>query len=258
MTTSFTTSTSKVPLVFRHIPTEVCENIVDQLYSSYFSEELENFAALRSCALVCRDWSVRAQKVLFYTVHLPDAPSLYRFAAVVRGRQYLGGYVHEVSLIGRALHTSASVLSLFPAVLAGKLPNFQEIYITHLLESDSWYPAGSDSPKAKTLPYIPLHLHFSAFLSSFTAPSTLLHLDHITFYSFTEFARMVHALPNLEELRCYSIKWITLGRLPPFMEPVDNRERHLPHFAPKLQVLEVYEPCYFYRYTINLPLSSRI
>ena len=216
------------------IPIEVCENIIDMMYSAYFSEELGNFAALRNCSLVCRAWSIRAQKVLFYTVHLPDTPSVYRFAAVLQAARRLGSFVHEVTLIGRSLHTTASVLSLFPAVFAGKLPNLQELYITHVLESDAWYPTGSDSPKAKPLPYVPLHSCFSAVLSTFTAPSTLLHLDRITFCSFSEFARMVHALPNLEELRCYSIKWITLGRLPSFMA-YDRRR----HFAPKLQTLEV-------------------
>ncbi|KAM5545219.1 hypothetical protein V8D89_001330 [Ganoderma adspersum] len=232
----------------RQVPVEVSENIIDMLYSGDVAEELKNFAALRSCALVCRDWSIRAQIRLFHFVHLPDVHSLYRFAAILQAKRYLGTFVHEVSLIGHALHTTASTLSLFPVVFAGKLPNLEELYVQHISESETWYPKTTPAPEPvpvdqvarkgpKSLPYIPLHPRFPTFLSALGTITTLA-LDNITFRSFGEFARLVLSLPNLLTLRCNSVQWTTIGPVPAFMDPERTEEVvGLSLFAPNLQGL---------------------
>ena len=224
----------------RHIPIEVCENFINMLYSPYrdFSHELENFAALRNCALVCRAWRVRAQRMLFYAVHLNDFASLYRFAAILKAGPYLCACVHEVTLISRSFHTTASVLSLFPALFAGKLAKLHRFRIWRISESDTWYPATSDPPKAKALPHIPLHPNFSALLASFTTISTL-QFAYVTFRSFGEFARIVYSLPNVETLLCHSVTWATLGPLPAFMDPTGCSQRPTSRFAPNLRLLKV-------------------
>ena len=65
--------------------------LIDMLYSPYrdFSDELENFAALRTCALICHNWRIHCQRMLLYAVHLNDATSLCRFAAVLQAEAVL-------------------------------------------------------------------------------------------------------------------------------------------------------------------------
>ncbi len=223
----------------RYIPVEVCENFIDMLYSPYrdFSDELENFVGLRNCSLVCREWRIRAQRMLFYAVHLNDVASLYRFAATLQTGPHLCTCVHEVTLISRSLHTTVSILSPFTAVFAGKLVNLQRLRVWRISESDAWYPATSDSPKAISLLHTPLHPRFTVLLASFTTISTL-QLACVTFRSFGEFARIIHSLPTVETLMCHSVAWTTLGPLPAFLESTDMR-RTSPRFAPKLRLLKV-------------------
>ena len=240
------------PNLGRRVPTEVSENIIDMLYSGDVAEELKNFAALRSCALVCRDWSIRAQIRLFRFIHLPDVHSLYRFAAILQEKHSLGTFVHEVSLIGRSLHTTASTLSLFPVIFAGKLPNLEELYVQHISESDTWYPKPTPAPQSvggadlvarkgpKPLPYIPLHPRFPAFLSALGTITTLA-LDNVTFRSFGEFARLVLSSPQLSTLRCSSVQWTTIGPVPVFTDMKWAEEVGMSGFAQNLQGLVVRE-----------------
>nr|VWO97953.1 Thioredoxin reductase (EC [Ganoderma boninense] len=153
----------------RQIPTEVCENIIDTLYSLTVKGTTANIATLHNSSLVCRDWRVRAQKMLFFKVQLSDGASLHRFSAVLDIGQHLRDYVHEVLLTGHHLHTTASILTSFPAVFAGRLPNLWSVTVVHLISTQTHlYPRTPDPPKMKTLPYIPLHRSFPSLLSSFT------------------------------------------------------------------------------------------
>ncbi|KAI1784994.1 hypothetical protein LXA43DRAFT_1100840 [Ganoderma leucocontextum] len=229
-----------------HIPTEVCENIIDMLYSNYTPDTSKNVATLHSCAFVCRDWRVRSQRVLFYRVQLSDTTSLHRLSTILDVGQHLRSYVHQVELTGYHLHATASIFALFPAVFAGKLPNVKQIDIVHILPNTTWFSRTSDLPaKAKAIPYMPLHPRFPNFLSSFTAVSSL-YLQGVTFRSFSEFARMLHGLPNLEELACKSVRWINItpgGSHPnaDFTKQPDwaAERRTLPPFAPKLRELRL-------------------
>ncbi|KAI1784991.1 hypothetical protein LXA43DRAFT_171791 [Ganoderma leucocontextum] len=213
-----------------HIPTEVCENIIDMLYSAYTPDTSKNVATLHSCAFVCRDWRVRSQRVLFHKVQLSDTTSLHRLFTILDAGQHL--------------HTTASIFALFPAVLAGKLPNVKGIDIVHILPGTTWFSRTSHQPeKAKALPYIPLHPRFPNFLSSFTALSFLL-LEYTTFRSFSEFARMLHGLPNLAALACISVRWIAPGGSHPCADFTKQPDwaagrRTLPPFAPKLRKLSL-------------------
>lgn len=224
-----------------HVPIEICENIVDMMLDSRsFADEIESIAALHNCALVCRAWRIRAQRALFYAVHLSDLISLHNFSTALDSAQHLRSYVHEVVLTGFQLHTTASVLTVFLPVFAGKLPNLRLIDVSHLDESNKEYPRKPDPPaKAKILPYIPLHPYSRNFLSSFASVSVLL-LNAITFNCFSDFVRMLHGLPALETLSCFSIRWITQGSTRFTMRPDWTTGRHtLPPFAPKLQRLRV-------------------
>ena len=225
-----------------YTPTEVCENIIDMLYSVNAADTLKDIPTLRNCALVCRAWRVRSQRVLFYKVQLSDRTSLHRLSAILDDAPHLREYVHEVDLTGYHLHNTTSIFALFPAAFARKLPKLERLYVGHLLDdAETWHPKPPDPPKAKALPYIPLHPYFPSILSSFTSISRLL-LQNITFRSFGEFARVLHGLPNLEDVSCYSVRWINPGGAHPGaanFTPWATGKQVLPPFAPKLQVLRV-------------------
>ena len=228
-----------------HIPTEVCESIIDMLYSIFFRDTRGDITTLHSCALVCRAWRVRSQRMLFYRVLLSDITCFHRLATILDAAQYLRDYVHEVQLAGYHLYNTGNIFTLFPVVFARKLPNLCAVTIRHLDANESSSPKTPDPPKSRFLPYIPLHPHFPAFLSSFTRVSYLF-VQRTTFRSLSEFARMLHGLPNLERLSCDGVRWINPGGSHPdadFTKQPDwmpgRRALPSPPFAPKLRELMV-------------------
>ena len=78
------------------LPIEVCENVIDMLYSQHLHDQLEHSRALHSCALVCRAWRIRSQRNLFYSVVLCATEAVYKLAAVLDNGPHLSDYVHEV------------------------------------------------------------------------------------------------------------------------------------------------------------------
>ena len=226
------------------------------LYSQHTRDTLSNIATLSRCALVCRAWRVRSQRMLFYKIQLSAGSSLHRLIATLDSGQYLREYVHEVVLAEYHPHATTSIFALFPAVFAGKLPNLKSIDVilqlhsTETEETSELYPDRPNRQEFKPLQHagaVPLHPRFSNFLSSFTAVSSMC-LDGITFRSFTEFARMLRGLPNLEDLGCHSVRWITRGGSQTAnsdftKQPDWAAERCVqPPFAPKLRWLHVRVP----------------
>ncbi|EJF57282.1 hypothetical protein DICSQDRAFT_25667, partial [Dichomitus squalens LYAD-421 SS1] len=187
-------------------PIEVCENIIDMLYSVYLIDQVEHSRALHSCALVCRAWRVRSQRNLFYAVVFHDLAAIEKLSTVLDNAPHLCEYVHEVTLIGRTLHTTASPLSLLPIALHGKLPKLQAVTIKHVSEHEDWYPSASEleSKSTKSLQYLPLHPRFSLFFSAFTSLATL-QIYESTFRHFSDFARMIDSLPALQILMCIEV-----------------------------------------------------
>ena len=119
---------SPAQTIARHIPVDICEHIIDQLYSGYdFSEQIGNVRALHCCALVCRNWRICSQMRLFRSVILHDVAAVHRFSAALESGPHLSDYVHEVMLVGRTLETTASPLGNFPIALHGKLPRLQTL-----------------------------------------------------------------------------------------------------------------------------------
>ena len=211
------------PSVFpaaRHIPVEVCENIIDQLYSHlHILEQVDNVRALRCCALVCRDWRVRSQMRLFYSVVLHDTAAVNRLAATLETGPHLSQYVREVMLIGRTLQTTANPLSHFPVALCGKLPRLEMLRVTHIGDSNDdidLYPKASGPEIGQRLRFLPLHPHFPHFLSAFTTITSLCIVD-ATFQSFNDLLRLVISLPGLRLLECIGVRCAALGPLPPNM-----------------------------------------
>ena len=111
----------------RGVPVEVCENVIDILYSGLLKIRVEDACALRHCALVCRAWRIRSQRRLFNDVLLDGTAALQQFATVLRNGPHLCDYVYQVTLSGRTLQTTANPLSLFPIILQGKLQNLKTL-----------------------------------------------------------------------------------------------------------------------------------
>ncbi|TBU22493.1 hypothetical protein BD311DRAFT_770286 [Dichomitus squalens] len=221
-------------------PVEVCENIIDMLYSLTVVDRVEDSRALHRCALVCRAWRVRSQRNLFYSVVLHDLPALQKFSAVLDNAPHLCEYVYEVTLTGRTLYTTASPLSLLPVALYGKLPNLQEVTINRVREDDKSYPRTSESDTMKPLQYLPLHPRFSLYFSAFTTVSRL-HIFDITFGHFSDMARMINSLPALRTLHCAGVRCVALGPLPFNMRlRADGSHAPARPFAPNLQELYLY------------------
>ena len=224
------------------LPIEVCENVIDMLYSQGLDDQVEHSRALHSCALVCRAWRVRSQRNLFYSVVLHGTDAVRRLASVLDNGPHLRDYVREVLLIGRTLHTTTSPLSLFPVMLYGKLPKLVRLIAKHVMDEEDWYPTTSENKTAKPSTHLPLHPRFPLFLSAFTTITRLVLID-VTFVHFNEFLGMVNALPALQQLWCQSVACMTLGPLPMYITRQTDVDRpHARPFAPNLQQLELVCP----------------
>ncbi|TBU51527.1 hypothetical protein BD310DRAFT_971218 [Dichomitus squalens] len=233
------------PPISRHIPVDVCENIIDHLYShSDITEQVDCVRALRRCALVCGEWRVRSQVRLFYCVVLHDAEALQTFAAVLDTAPHLRDYVHEVTLVGRTLHTTASPLSPFPIVLYGKLPRLEELWIRRVDDEETWYPIASRLETGAPLLCLPLHPRFPIFLSAFSTV-TRLSVSRVTFQRFSDLIKMAISLPQLQDLLCDDVRCLILGPLPTCMKPQSNETRasDLSRSAPNLQFLDTDMHC---------------
>ena len=205
--------------ISRDIPIEICENIIDQLYSNdYFCEQIDNTRTLRHCALVCKDWRVRSQIRLFYSVVLHDLPAIHQFAAVLETGPHLRDYVHEVILIGRTLQTTACPLWHFPLALHGKLPRLRELRVKYISDSMDWYPRASQLQPGKRLQHLPFHPRFPLFLATFTTITSLV-VHNSTFRHFSDIVKMVASLPGLQRLHCMRVWCVALGPLPVCLKP---------------------------------------
>ena len=220
------------------IPIEVFENVIDSLYSTPLDDQLQSSDALRSCALVCRAWRVRAQMMLFHSVVLSDAAALYRFSTALDLGRHLSSYVRELILTGRYLHTTTSILALFPSILRGKVPNLMDLQVIHIPEDADWYPE-SPAERQRKLQCVPLHPRFPLLLSSSFFPIKHLHLEDVTFCYFSDFVHVVNALRTLQSLVCYNVRWMILGMLPACMSRREGRAASQASFAPSLEELLV-------------------
>ncbi len=202
------------------LPLEVCESVIDRVHHpSLFDHHATMYscAALSQCSLVCRAWRPRAQKLLFYAVELRTAYLLYAFVELLDESPGIATYVHVVLIHGSTHYTPGdSVFPLFPTVLAGKLPNLQEmsVYGTGI---KSWRSPRKRSPRVLgrkfTLPHLPLHPWFYTLLDELRH-LTVLRLGVLTFPSFGDFARILHRLTGLQSLVCDALDWSNLGLVP--------------------------------------------
>ena len=224
-------------------PVEVCENVIDMLYSFSLRDQVEHTRALHSCALVCRAWRIRSQRNLFYSVVLRDTEAVCQLAAVLDNGPHLCGYVHEAFLLmGHTFYTTTNPLLLFPIVLHGKLPKLRKFHVQSVIIGDERYPRLSIPETAKPLEHLPLHPRFPRLLSAFTALNRV-HVYDITFRHFNDILAIVNALPSLQQLSCVSVRCMTLGPLPMYArQQTDVDHPRARPFAPNLRILDLVCP----------------
>ncbi|RDX43751.1 hypothetical protein OH76DRAFT_1183234 [Lentinus brumalis] len=214
------------------LPIEVCERVIEAVYNDYYHFVSTSLATLSSCALVCRAWRPRAQKVLFEYVLLRDKDALYRFAELLDASPELGSYVHTLALRGY-LHVPYSPAVLFLAALRGRLTNLAKLYINSFDDAEK---AANPLPEGeKELPFLPIYQYFPSLLMSISHIRRLDFVD-VRFPSFGDLARFLNALPNLKDLYCYRISWAVLG-LDPVCMAKRSSHKSRKMFLPNLEFL---------------------
>ncbi len=216
------------------LPIEVCERVIEAVYDDLYLFVSTSLATLSRCALVCRAWRPRAQRILFEYVLLRDKDVLYRFAALLDASPELGTYVRTLELRGH-LHVPYSPAVLFLTALRGRLTNLAELYI-HGFQDDE--KAANPLPDGKReLPFLPIYRYFPSLLTSISHIRRL-EFVNVRFPSFGDFARFLSALPNLKALYCYLVSWAVLGLEPVCMAKRSSHDSQKT-FLPNLEELTV-------------------
>lgn len=166
-----------------YVPIEIWERIIDHLWYEHES--------LQSCSLVCKQWQYRSRFHLVKRVHLQTRTQVGEMAKLVRTSASMGVTVEDVVITGggklNGEWKTIPHLGTFAAMLAGYLPHLRRLEIRN-----AKWRSGEIKPKA------------FIYLSSFTSV-TLLIFHSVTFPNVMTFARMVCALPNVDDLECRSV-----------------------------------------------------
>ena len=224
-------------------PIEVYENIMDMVLVLRY--KVLHVNTLRSCALVCRAWRIRAQRNLVYSVILLERAELRGFSASLNKRPYLWDHVHEISLQGRTYHSAADPLSVFP-ILLRKASRLRILRIQYIPEEIRSFPVLSDQFGVEPLGYLALHPRFPLYLSAFKTITSLYFFD-VTFHHINDLLGIVKALQGLRYLHCGSVKLATLPSLPMSTKlPGDVDHGRAWEGSPNFQELELVRTRYMY------------
>ncbi|KAH9834220.1 uncharacterized protein C8Q71DRAFT_167082 [Rhodofomes roseus] len=177
------------------LPTEICGRIIDHLAAGldlfYFALLNENptLLALKSCALVCRDWYFHTWYHLRQRVCLRDRNDVRSLSRTLRERPRLWGVVQQVVISGHTSGQRSPIqhLGTFAATLAGKLPTFWSMTI-----EDAEWTVGS------------IRMEDVGYLATFHLLRTL-YISRVTVPSIGQLARLISALPGLEGLICVNV-----------------------------------------------------
>ena len=198
------------------LPIEICERVIDAVYVHDTHNHNHSVAihTLENCALVCRDWTFRAQSWIFHTVKLEDIATLHRFATLLTGAPAICRHVRRLYVVGWLLHSPTSVITHLPFVLRGRLPQLHSIVVFRSLDE----PQGLQGNN-RSLPHLPIHPHFPLSFRHIGASLTNLHLEGLTFPSFTDFARALQSASEVVELVCVRVRWSPPSIPPLPLEP---------------------------------------
>ncbi|KAH9836774.1 uncharacterized protein C8Q71DRAFT_58873 [Rhodofomes roseus] len=194
------------------LPTEICGRIIDQLAAELFLGHISvtgnpNLLALRSCALVCRDWYFHTWYHLRQRIHLRGRNDVLSLSRTLRERPRLRGVVQQVVISGHSASDERSViqhLGTFAAMLSGKLPELLMISIT-----DAEWTVGS------------MRMQCFECLTAFRLVHTLA-ITNVTVPSIAQLARLISALPGLGTLWCDGVECSQKHPVSPVSLPVNS------------------------------------
>lgn len=209
------------------MPPELILLILDEFKTSISDEDTrETKRLLSSFALVCRDWRLAYQPLLFKHITLRSQEDLQQFARLL---QYPGSIIQlcveyltlEESLSDQA-PTSPSLPEhvhdpswshVLPIRLYKRLQNLKAL-------KHSYVGLASALPTPPFL-QMPSSLHATTLLSSGFRTVNQLTLENHRFSTFSDFVRILGGFASLKELHCTRVSWAT-GSL-----PLSHRRTHL-------------------------------
>lgn len=193
-----------VPFSRTFLP-EIQEEFIDQLGSD------GQIPALRQCALTCRAWHLRSRLHLFRAIRAQTVQQLDDIYTVLRADPVLQSVVYSIT-IDSPPATQASkrvppVSDIIPVLLFNlQLPTLRRWTLSQHDAEEAPVPMTVLHPVVLTC----LRFHTAARIETIC-------LWHVHFSGPAEFARLLAALPMLEEVECIAVKfhsWENRDRMP--------------------------------------------
>ncbi|KAJ3481267.1 hypothetical protein NLI96_g7770 [Meripilus lineatus] len=149
---------------------------------------------LRSCSLVCRQWAIVTQKVIFHWICLSDHRQMDNLYTLLRDHRssYLSQNVRRLSIVYRPPYRKIG--EVIPRIIGMRLSRLEYL---DLCAGDDAY--GSDYP------IFPFHPSLRAQLSQLNQ-IRILHLHQFRFSHFAEFRRLVCGFAGVRHLTAIFVK----------------------------------------------------
>lgn len=176
-------------------PLEIAEHVIDCVGSGH-----QAYRTLMTCALTCKAWLPRSRARLYSAVVIRRQFQLIQFSRSLAYRPLLSPLVKEFIVLWKRGWQKSTLQCLisFPDQLACRLPNLRQLKIFSTLTAS---PLSFYGP------------HFFLSIGEFRSMTTLV-LSTIVFQSFSNFGRLLLALPTITSLDCYRLQWKRLGADP--------------------------------------------
>ncbi|RDX47733.1 hypothetical protein OH76DRAFT_709969 [Lentinus brumalis] len=218
-------------------PQEIFNLIVDAVADDVDEDHMLTLETLRSCGVVSKAWRTHVQPYLYRVVVITSVADLHKLLDMLDAYPRIARAVERLLVCvqyrpdarcGLHLDASQSAIGLFPSLIQGRLPKLSTLRI-EVLASDV-------IPRREETLCIPSR--FSEHLSRFMSTVTSLHLQNMHLPCFSDYMRMLWALPNITVLYCADLRWSAPGLLPACMRDKDKlRLRRRRKFLPKLKHL---------------------
>lgn len=230
-------------------PHEIFDLIMDAVADDTDEEYILTLETLRTCTLVSKAWRTHVQPYLFRDVVITSVPDLLEFRALLDAYPRIARTVERLLICvqckpdtrgGLRFDAPQSAIGLFPSLIQGRLPQLFSLRIEVLDFGDSSRTRLSRPAPRVGKETICLPPRFSEHLSTFMPTITSLHLQSMQFPCFSDYIRMLWALPNVTDLYCANLRWSAPGVLPACMHDKDKVRLHRRRrFLPRLRHLTV-------------------
>ena len=166
------------------LPTEIEENIIDQLDS--------DFSSLRNCALTCRAWVPRCRFLLLRAIRITTRSTSDVLLDYFQERTGMRPLVQ--SLATAPIPTERTrLLGTYPALLFGILPNLRRWEIRAPVD-------GGTDPSL-------ISFHQTTLTHLRCSPITELHVSSLRFRSHADFICLVSSIRRLRVLECTNLQF---------------------------------------------------